>query len=259
MYPDGTNNYADSGPDRYPLRGYPSKLTDFLKNRIASSTNTAYTADDLESLLNTFEAINQSIASLAQAWTVTDPMAANIKLDVNSLGNRYSDPDGCISVTEDDNGLQTIHWNVLEDQVAGTNGSGSTQYFVYRLNYTITLNNLETGTDKVPTNGTTTLTYILTDDPNGEIPAGKDPSTAIFQVPEVHGLTGGFEFTKTDKNNTKAVFGYQTQSGSELQNVATFTLTHSSSCGCGGAYTTQASTVQNKVTFANTPPAIPIP
>ena len=253
VYPDGTNNYADSGPDRYPLRGYPSKLTDFLKNRIASSTNTAYTADDLESLLNTFEAINQSIASLAQAWTVTDPMAANIKLDVNSLGNRYSDPDGCISVTEDDNGLQTIHWNVLEDQVAGTNGSGSTQYFVYRLNYTITLNNLETGTDKVPTNGTTTLTYILTDDPNGEIPAGKDPSTAIFQVPEVHGLTGGFEFTKTDKNNTKAVFGYQTQSGSELQNVATFTLTHSSSCGCGGAYTTQASTVQNKVTFANIP------
>ena len=253
VYPDGTNDYVGSGPDRNSLQGYPSKLTDFLKNKIASSTNTAYTADDLESLLNTFEAINQSIASLAQAWTVTDPMAANIKLNVDSLGNRYSDPDGCISVTEDDNGLQTIHWNVLEDQVAGTNGSGSTKYFVYRLNYTITLNNLETGTDTVPTNGTTTLTYILTDDPNGEIPAGKDPSTATFQIPEVHGLTGGFEFTKTDKNNDAAQFGYQTQSGSELQNVATFTLTHSSDCGCGGTYTTQASTVNNKVEFANIP------
>lgn len=254
VYPDGTNNYADSGPDRYPMQGYPSKLTDFLKNEIASSTNTAYTADDLESLLNTFEAINQSIASLAQAWTVTDPMAANIKLDVNSLDNRYSDPDGCISVTEDDNGLQTIHWNVLEDQVAGTNGSGSTQYFVYRLNYTITLNNLETGTNKVPTNGTTTLTYILTDDRNGEIPPGKKPSTATFQVPEVHGLTGSFEFTKVDANNPGAQFGYQTQAGSELKNVATFKLTHSSDCGCGGTYSGDpVGTVNNIVAFQNIP------
>lgn len=258
VYSDNTGYRYDIWGNAYidgtPLRGYPGTLENFLKQRIATSENTAYTADNYEGLMQNFEAINQSIASLAQAWTVTDPMGDYITLDTTTLDNRYTSDDPLVTVSTE-NGKQTLTWNVLKDTATESESAGQgTTYFTYRLSYEVTLDNTAAAVISasagqnpkgVATNGTTTLTYILTDNPDGSIPAGKETSTATFQVPAVKGLYGSLTFKKVAYHNDQIP-----------GEGAVFTLAHDPSCACGitgVAARTATATADGEVSFTGVP------
>lgn len=229
---------------------------DFLQ----SITHAYYSADNSDQLNTAFGDISDLIALLTEAWQVTDPMGEYIKF--GEVVNNGKHTQGA-AVAGCSNG--TLSWDLKSDIPYSTSGSGTNKTYTYKLCYTITLDTLKTGFQQgkeYAANGYTYLTYVFYNedgqlvDENGNVleKSPEEPFSIAFNIPAVHGYSGGFDFTKKDKNNPDAQFGFATEGDpTTLKNVATFTLTHSSDCGCGGAYTTQASTVSNKVTFANIP------
>lgn len=229
-------------------------------NFLQSITHAYYSADNSDQLNTAFGDISDLIALLTEAWQVTDPMGEYIQFGKVENNGHYTQGNTVASCSDG-----TLVWDLKSDIPFSTSGTSADKTYTYKLCYTITLDTLKTGFQQgkeYAANGYTYLTYVFYNedgqlvDENGNVleKSPEEPFSIAFNIPAVHGYSGGFDFTKKDKNNPDAQFGFATEGDpTTLKNVATFTLTHSSSCGCGGTYTTQASTVNNKVEFANIP------
>lgn len=189
-------------------------------------------------LIKVFENIQNQIALGAKAWLVTDPMGQYIGLtgDLAANGSHAvmaSAADGTTYTnqveTKEVDGQKQLVWDVKNSGISSfSTNADTTKTYSYQLTYRITLDTTSgaipaTG---VPTNGDTTLTYMLTED-------GKDialktvtiPQTAKDKedtVPYVTGQYGSLSFIKVDpKGNplSGAVFtlaGTATGSGEDV-------------------------------------------
>lgn len=194
-------------------------------------------------LIKVFENIQNQIALGAKAWLVTDPMGQYIGLtdDLAANGSHAvmaSAADGTTYTnqveTKEVDGQKQLVWDVKNSGISSfSTNADTTKTYSYQLTYRITLDTTSgaipaTG---VPTNGDTTLTYMLTED-------GKDialktvtiPQTAKDKedtVPYVTGQYGSLSFIKVDpKGNhlSGAVFtlaGTATGSGKPVTLTAT--------------------------------------
>ena len=190
-------------------------------------------------LIKVFENIQNQIALGAKAWLVTDPMGQYIGLTGDLAANgshavKASAADGTTTYTnqvetKEVDGQKQLVWDVKNSGISSfSTNADTTKTYSYQLTYRITLDTTSgaipaTG---VPTNGDTTLTYMLTED-------GKDialktvtiPQTAKDKedtVPYVTGQYGSLSFIKVDpKGNplSGAVFtlaGTATGSGEDV-------------------------------------------
>lgn len=189
-------------------------------------------------LIKVFENIQKQIALSAKAWLVTDPMGQYIGLtgDLAANGSHAvmaSTANGTTYTnqveTKEVDGQKQLVWDVKNSGISSfSTNADTTKTYSYQLTYRITLDTTSgaipaTG---VPTNGDTTLTYMLTED-------GKDialktvtiPQTAKDKedtVPYVTGQYGSLSFIKVDpKGNplSGAVFtlaGTATGSGEDV-------------------------------------------
>ena len=166
--------FAASGETCYEDKNSPT-VDEFLSGSIASSSDTAHTADDASELNLAFGNITSTITSGLTGeggWTVTDPMARNI--DVTGTL-----PENFVLTNESS---KTYTWTLKNPTVTE---DGSKKVYTYDTSYTVTIDPKGTeadGTTKLredkfyPTNEVTTLYYT---DANG------DPQTADFPVPGV--------------------------------------------------------------------------
>ena len=158
--------FAASGETCYP--GGP-KVDEFLKNFIASSSDTAHTADDASELNLEFGKITNTITTGldGKGWTVTDPMAENITVVKGTTPENF---------TLTDEASKTYTWT-LNEYTEKTKDNETV--YTYTTSYNVTIDPNGTGlneNDFYPTNKVTTLYYI---DANGA------KQTADFPVPGV--------------------------------------------------------------------------
>lgn len=209
----------------------PRNVSDWL----GTFSTAKYNASASE-LIKVFENIQNQIALGAKAWLVTDPMGQYIGLtgDLAANGSHAvmaSAADGTTYTnqveTKEVDGQKQLVWDVKNSGISSfSTNADTTKTYSYQLTYRITLDTTggaipATG---VPTNGDTTLTYMLTED-------GKDialktvtiPQTAKEDtVPYVTGQYGSLSFIKVDpKGNhlSGAVFklaGTATGSGEDV-------------------------------------------
>lgn len=193
-----------------------------------------------------FNDIKKNITVTVSAWEVNDAMSQYVTFD-GLVGSSSS-----VQVASDN---KSFLWQVWKE--SGVKQSDGT--YKYTLSYKVKVDNiaqkLTPGTANYLTNGTTTLSYYVGED--GPI-SQDDIKEVPFDVPKVGVYSGSFSFTKADKNNPNAQFGYTSAARSgELQNVATFTLTHAADCACGkgdgSTVVKTASTLNNAVTFTDIP------
>lgn len=160
--------------------------SDWLRYDCGFST---YSVKDLTSLTGIFENIVKSILIKAQAWMVTDPMGTNIQFA------GFTDCDS--NATNEDNG--TISWDLKKDNEYTTDTQGTTTTRTYTCKYKVKLDTLAQGFEankEYPTNGITTLTYVI--EKEGQTVTEADLKTAYFNVPSVKGFAGNLTFTKVD-------------------------------------------------------------
>lgn len=100
---------------------------DFLKNSIATSSGTAYNADNTAELMNAFKAISDSITSGfdGEGWTATDPMADKISVTSGGAPENFTTENG-----------STYTWTLSDAETTGTDDI--TEY-VYTCTYRVTL------------------------------------------------------------------------------------------------------------------------
>ncbi|MBQ4051041.1 MAG: VWA domain-containing protein, partial [Oscillospiraceae bacterium] len=148
-----------------------------------------------------FKNIATIIKNAAQAWIMEDPMGESIDF-VDGVSVNMQ---GTTATESDDN----ITWNLKDDATFTTTTVGDVTTYTYTMTYKVKLDTtseafLADEDGVVPTNGTITLTYMVTDE-NGEI----DPElkTATFEKsPMVKGYLGEkFEFQKVDSRTGKAL------------------------------------------------------
>lgn len=161
--------FAASGETCYEDKNSPT-VDEFLSGSIASSSDTAHTADDASELNLEFGKITNTITSGLTGeggWTVTDPMADNISVVDGSTSSEFVLTDAS---------SKTYTWTLNNPAVTE---DGSKKVYTYATSYTVTID--PNGTDLnendfYPTNKVTTLHYT---DANG------NPQTADFPVPGV--------------------------------------------------------------------------
>lgn len=132
-----------------------------------------YKPENAGALQNDFKAILTTITNLAKAWKVTDPMGDFITYTPNSASSKN------VSYNEQ---TKTLTWDMKNES---PNQEGDV--YTYELTYTIKLDTDGTGFDydeDYPTNGRTTLDYVVAKD--GNI-VGKPLKTIDFPVPVVWG------------------------------------------------------------------------
>ena len=216
----------------------PRNVSDWL----GTFSTAKYNASANE-LINVFKNIQNQIALGAKAWLVTDPMGQYIGLtgDLAEIGSHTvmaSAANGTTYTnqveTKEVDGQKQLVWDVKNSGISSfsTNADG-TKTYSYQLTYRITLDTTggaipATG---VPTNGDTTLTYMLTEDGKEiDLKTVTIPQTAKDNeatVPYVTGQYGSLSFTKTDPNGNPlsgAVFtlaGTATGSGKPVTLTAT--------------------------------------
>ena len=180
---------------------------------LTAFSDAAYNAQNgTDGLFDSFNSIIELIKLAAQAWQVDDSMGDRIEY-LSAVPVTNKDGNGTINnnVTVDENG--DIFWNILASSVddnitnitTNEDGSMASGVLGYTYKYKVKLDNLGdyvAGTD-VPTNTEATLDYMVTDDKGEWIP---ELLTGTFPVPEVEGLQGSLEFTKTDDQG-KALAG----------------------------------------------------
>ena len=163
--------------------------SDWLRSDCGFST---YSVSDLTSLTGIFENIVKSILIKAQAWMVTDPMGTNIQFA------GFTDCDS--NAANEDNG--TISWDLKKDNKYTLDTQGTTTTRTYTCKYKVKLDTLAQGFEankEYPTNGITTLTYVI--EKEGQTVTEADLKTAYFNVPSVKGFAGDLTFNKVGANN----------------------------------------------------------
>ena len=198
---------------------------------LSSFSSKAFNSNNQQELINSFGKIVKIIKLGAQAWYVHDPMASNIiykGAPSSSKANVY---------TFSDNKLL---WD-LKNSTPTVDEQGSKTYYHYTLTYPVALDTTPKDfafDTSMPTNNATVLDYFMFSKIDEETTT--ELKHANFDVPEVKGLCGSLEFTKSDEN------------GNPLKG-ATFTL-EGTAVGNGKAVTLEAtSDADGKVSFSRIP------
>ena len=187
-------------------KGY--KWFDTFSNQTVLATNTT-------TLVQAFEQQLAFISFGIEAWSVTDPMGANIQfVDKVNGQNNYS-------VIGD-----TLTWNLINDipEVYDADGGEvaiddmietETYTFIYTFRYSIRLDNTAEGFvegDYYNANGNTYLQYYLLDNEGNPIDLNGNTTATLlkldFVVPAVKGFLGEFSFTKENADG-EALSGAQ--------------------------------------------------
>ena len=194
-------------------------------------------------LIKVFGNIQNQIALGAKAWLVTDPMGQYIGLtgDLAANGSHAvmaSAANGATYTnqveTKEVDGQKQLVWDVKNSGISSfSTNADNTKTYSYQLTYRITLDTTSGAipATRVPTNGDTTLTYMLTED-------GKDialktvtiPQTAEDKedtVPYVTGQYGSLSFIKVDPKGNPLSGAFFTLAGTATgsRKPVTFTTT----------------------------------
>lgn len=139
--------------------------------------------------------ISQIIQNQSKAWILTDPIpAANFitfSFDDNTNIPDYAvNPDSVLSYNGETGQLV---WNLKGETPVGKETEGNVTWYTYETKYTIRLNTAAQGfveDHAYATNGTTTLTYMLTE--NGEVQP--DLKSTDLVVPQVSGTVPEYTY-----------------------------------------------------------------
>ena len=239
----------DTGSASYEVNGNWQSLdtATWLQSNIGST----YRANNVSTLVDSFEQIKTLILLGTQAWQVTDPMAPNIVYTGSMTGGNANDTSktgdtyvyNAATVSEP----ETLLWKLKDSYPDGEEMVGETKWYVYTLEYPIRLDNTASGFSfdtAVATNNPTVLDYFMFSKvvETDTVTAGS-MKKANFDVPKVEGYAGDVTFKKTDALTGKGLNG------------AVFTLTlkdcHTSHAG---AYTATATYgADGTITFSNVP------
>ena len=167
------------------------KVDKWLQNYCGFTT---FAVSNLADLTKTFQDIAAQIELSAKAGVVTDPMGALIRFDGN--------------VTTDDLDANDLSWsfagNTLTWDLKKAKAVEIDNVSTYTLSYEITLDTLDqnfaAGT-YYPTNGTTSMTYTVTE--------SNVLGNIYFNIPTVKGFAGSYEFTKLDKATNNPLGGVE--------------------------------------------------
>ncbi|GEM_PF-5667738 len=166
---------------------------DFLKNKIASSTDKAYNADNADQLAAAFAAITQTIVSglNGEGTTITDPIPSGVTIDASSIaGGAYADST----------------WSLGQPVVTT---EGNVTYYTYTITYSVTIDADAEGfndSEYHPINGKTILNFPDgTTTPSMEFPVpGVTGKTTLYKVVFNRGANG--TFTGDDAEKTEIVY-----------------------------------------------------
>lgn len=178
-----------------------------IKAWLSSFANQNFDATNNEQLVLSFENIAQIIQNAAKAWITTDPMGDHIVFDTdyNANENGFATNGSTSAVRSFNPQTNTVSWDLKNDATVQVTEEGGKKLYHYSLTYRIALDTtsgVKEG-DAYPTNGTTTLSYMVTKD--GEI----DPTlyTVDYKVPSVMASFGSLSFTKTAEDGKTALPG----------------------------------------------------
>lgn len=178
-----------------------------IKQWLSSFANQNFDATNNEQLVLSFENIAQIIQNAAKAWITTDPMGDHIVFDTdyNANENGFATNGSTSAVRSFDPQTNTVSWDLKNDATVQVTEEGGKKLYHYSLTYRIALDTtsgVEEG-DAYPTNGTTTLSYMVTKD--GAI----DPTlyTVDYKVPSVMASFGSLSFKKTAEDGKTALPG----------------------------------------------------
>lgn len=178
-----------------------------IKEWLSSFANQNFDATNNEQLVLSFENIAQIIQNAAKAWITTDPMGDHIVFDTDYNANNGFATNGSTSAVRSfDPDTNTVSWDLKKDATVQVTEEGGKKLYHYSLTYRIALDTttgVEEGVVAYPTNGTTTLSYMVSN--NGEI----DPKlyTVDYKVPSVKASFGSLSFKKTAKDGKTALPG----------------------------------------------------
>ena len=214
-----------------------------------ATTNCAHASGNTNGLNAIYQEINRRINTLAQAWTVTDPMGDKILLDTAALEQTSAYADHYVEHAVVD-GKETITWHLKSltpNKTERKTVDGKTvTYSTYQLTYHVTLDVQAMGSTQEgtkPTNGTTILKYVMSDE-SGKIPADAVVRDAAFEVPAVQGNWANFSFTKVSNDKEKSTIAtYNTNNA--------FSLTYTDENGVEKVYYGAAK--NGIVSFSNIP------
>ena len=190
---------------------------------LSSFADQNFDATDGDELTLSFDNIAQIIENSAKAWITTDPMGEHILFDTDFNADSFNVTGG-EAVHSYDPDTQTITWNLRKDPTYTTSEKNGQTLHTYTMTYRVILDT-SAGVEAekaYPTNGTTSLTYMLTT--NGEV----DPSlyTVNYKVPEVKAFFGTLQFTKTTEDGRTPLAGAEfTLSGTVTGSGKTYRAT----------------------------------
>ena len=158
---------------------------------LSSFSSKAFNSNNQQELINSFGKIVKIIKLGAQAWYVHDPMASNIIYK----GAPSSSGDNVYTFSEN-----KLLWD-LKNSKPEVKEEGRKTYYHYSLKYPVALDTTTEGfafDTSMPTNNATVLDYFMFSKIDEETTT--ELKHANFDVPEVKGLCGSLEFTKSDEN-----------------------------------------------------------
>lgn len=178
-----------------------------IKEWLSSFANQNFDATNNEQLVLSFENIAQIIQNAAKAWITTDPMGDHIVFDTdyNADKNSFATNGSTSAVRSFDPQTNTVSWDLKKDATVQVTEEGGKKLYHYSLTYRIALDTTSGVKEGAayPTNGTTTLSYMVTKD--GAI----DPTlyTVDYKVPSVMASFGSLSFKKTAEDGKTALPG----------------------------------------------------
>ena len=208
----------DKGAKLYTVSYASSKVSDKVDGRSIDAWLTSFATQNIAANEDIFAGLGQIsdiIASQAKAWKISDPMGQYIDLDLTLAENSgIADASaegfsGAVRAYDPETGILT--WDLKSEADVQKETVGSVTTYTYELTYRIKLDTAAEGfvTDKhYATNGTTTLTYMLSDK-NGNLQP--DLHSTELTVPVVKGEVPEVEYTVNylykDKETGKYVQG----------------------------------------------------
>ena len=130
---------------------------------LSSFADQNFDATDGDELTLSFDNIAQIIENSAKAWITTDPMGEHILFDTDFNADSFNVTGG-EAVHSYDPDTQTITWNLRKDPTYTTSEKNGQTLHTYTMTYRVILDT-SAGVEAekaYPTNGTTSLTYMLT-------------------------------------------------------------------------------------------------
>ena len=181
----------------------------WLSNTIASNVNYSFDGINGFTLTDIFKVINNQINTLADAWLVTDPMGEHIQFIETKTDNLDS--------VNFNTGTKTIDWDLKTDPSIVANSDTGVKNF--KLTYLVRLDTIAIAEDNwngnvseyLPTNKTTTLSYVFEGVDSDGDSVFSEKGTANFLIPNVQGYRDAFSFIKNDDINDIPLKGAEFQ------------------------------------------------